>query len=599
MNGSSVQRGRSRFRWLFATLALPTLSWSVSTWAQPASATSAPPAHLSTSASHPLSIIRFIDVSTNEWSRNTVLDLSDMYSKLDIISCSPADNPTNCRYANNNNQYSTGDGSQNKPIVRDYDKEHRNWLERLFVHKTIHIAEVVNISIKYPDLMQTVPLFAIDHDSARGTGDVFSTSISHNDVSSSFFRIGPNTRLSIHFHEDINNDGKNDAAAVIFQAVKTAVSIAAPTSSLLTTLSKSEINNASSAIDAAIGGALTRDVSEDYAAGKIFQSYDPQNQYVRIDGLVPATIVKGALENPENGTLSRDFKAERGQAYILASWLVTFTCPRPSYFSTANICHDNATGQFVTKDSLNTSPYILQYRAAPSGNPSTNEGSNGPNLYTNVLISNRVQAIRNGIISQINAYREIVLQSKLSSQFVIQDWVFSQPWYTTYISNSKNQKNENLLFCNSLLDALYKQGLNQFDSEVSLYEVLAATPSRGPTVGTDCASIITTTGPDADLRYRFYSLNADSNKPGIPTASIIHGQSGEVNVAFSRSSLDFVTGYTVISSPDGGEDQDAGTPKTTHYLVGLKRNVKYRFWVKAIAPNDSFFSSYSDPILIR
>ena len=174
-------------------------------------------------------IVRYIGSDRSAWPEtNKPRNFSDLYTRL-IVTAKP--NQTGALVEGGTTKSSDSTDSN----TRSYKLERRNWLDRLFIRRTIHILEAANMQIREPDISHTVPLFSIDHDSARDTGDIFVTNYTSSDVQAPLFRIGPNTTLTIHLHEEIADNKKSSAASIVLQAVKTAVNIASPTSTVLTT----------------------------------------------------------------------------------------------------------------------------------------------------------------------------------------------------------------------------------------------------------------------------------------------------------------------------------------------------------------------------
>ena len=72
--------------------------------------------------------------------------------------------------------------------------------------------------------------------------------------------------------------------------------------------------------------------------------------------------------------------------------------------------------------------------------------------------------------------------------------------------------------------------------------------------------------------------------PGAPTIGTASAGNAQATVTFSAPSSSggsVITGYTVISSPAGGTDSNAGTTNLSHVITGLANGTAYTFTVKA------------------
>jgi alpha-tubulin suppressor-like RCC1 family protein len=86
--------------------------------------------------------------------------------------------------------------------------------------------------------------------------------------------------------------------------------------------------------------------------------------------------------------------------------------------------------------------------------------------------------------------------------------------------------------------------------------------------------------------------------PSAPTAVVATAGNGQAAVSFAppASGQNTVTGYLVLSNPDSGSDVDAGSPITTHRVVGLTNGTSYVFTaiaVNAVGPSPLSVASNS------
>jgi hypothetical protein len=73
--------------------------------------------------------------------------------------------------------------------------------------------------------------------------------------------------------------------------------------------------------------------------------------------------------------------------------------------------------------------------------------------------------------------------------------------------------------------------------------------------------------------------------PGTPTATAGNASASVSFAAPANNGGSAITGYTVVSSPAGGVDSNAGSTATTHTVTGLTNGVSYTFTVTATNAN--------------
>jgi hypothetical protein len=356
-----------------------------------------PPARTATAS--PIEIVRYIGVDRSKWpGGGAPSNLTDLYTRIEVET----------------DRTTAGGGVAGEPEnPRAYEKERRSALARLLANKTITITTLARADLNDPDLSITLPLYSISHSSIRGTGEVFVTDFMSSHVQAPLFRIRPNTAITLHLNTKISDDLKVQGASTVLKAVQTAVNIAAPTSTLFTTLSKSDLSNASKAIDSALGGLFSQDLTEDVELGRLADSWSPAAE-VEVDGRVPPGLVRTEQET----------RADKD----IGVWHIRLSCPRPSYFDPRDLC-----------------------AYEPDGTR---------------FLPGRLGELQDDIARRVSD--SSILEEQLSAQITIQSFIQTQSWYTAFLGNGAKTPADARAFCTDALSALYAAGLNRFDASLAL-----------------------------------------------------------------------------------------------------------------------------------
>lgn len=384
------------------------------------------------------SIVRYIGIDPTHWPTATSnKSYSDLYTQIEV-------------YAPQGSI--TGAGSGN-PDLRDYSSERRGWLAQLWATRTDTAAAVVNVEIMQPSLRLALPLFSVSHSSGWNLGNTWTTNFTDSNVESPLFRIGSDTSITLHLNLKVSSDLKSQGVSEVVGAVTQAVRIAAPSARLLTTLSKSEVNNAAQAIDQSISALFSQNITEDIALGRLMESWSPTSQVI-ITGCAPFVRLE---TSPGTATPPPDRPAQDtgcgvrpdtvgGSDTRVGAWRLSLACPRLSAFDPRDICNDLG--------SLTVGP-----------------GKNG----TIPLTSAGLRIAHTYLASEISDVE--VLQFMLSSQVTIQDFVQSQNWFTTFVrKGAAASAGDYTDFCSNAILSLYAAGLNKFDAALALRAVIDRVP---------------------------------------------------------------------------------------------------------------------------
>jgi hypothetical protein len=382
-------------------------------------------------------IVRYIGVDTSAWpSAHAAQNYSDLYTRIELSSDS-----------------NTSGNAAAGVALRDYSSENRDWFSRLLSSKTDTVTAVANITVRDPGLTVAIPIFSVSHASGRDLGNSWVTNFTASSVESPLFRLGPNTGLTIHLSAKVSSDLKSQGASLAVGAVTRAVQIAAPTSTLLTTLSKTEVSNSAAAIDTAISSLLSEDIGEDIEVGRLMNSWTG-NAAIALYGCAP--FVR-STDPVSGGNCAANPDIDGGKDLPVGAWQLRLTCPRLSAFNPRDICIVDAASGALTLEDISTSAKLLALQTSTAATVSDAQ----------------------------------VLAFNLSSQVNIQTFVQSQAWFTTFTGISCARKAVDFdNFCGGALVGLEMSGLNKFDAAL----VVRAIANQMPQLTTLKAAFATSDG---------------------------------------------------------------------------------------------------------
>ncbi|HEX5184959.1 MAG TPA: hypothetical protein VFW19_17610 [Allosphingosinicella sp.] len=378
-------------------------------------------------------IVRYIGVDTAGWKAGHVpQDYSDLYTRIELASTRDTE----------------GAGSGERRL-RNYRAENRDWFSRLLSNRTDNVTTLANVTVRDPGLTVAIPLFSLSHASGIKLGNSWNTQFTASYAESPLFRIGPNTALTVHLSARVTSDFKSQGASLAVSAITTAVKIAAPTSPLLTTLSKPEVNNAANAIDTAISSLLSHDISEDIDVGRLGDSWSAGSR-IMLYGCAPFVRAGQQPQQPDGGGVCAsepDFHND--QDMLVGKWTLTLSCPRLSAFDVRDICSPLSNAR---------------ERVAPAADRAAIDLSDP---------ANRAAAFRIVADSVSDAQ---ILGFGLASQIDVATYVQSQPWFTTFAGKSDRQAQDYHDFCYGSVVGLESTGLSRFDSILVLRAMIHQLP---------------------------------------------------------------------------------------------------------------------------
>ncbi len=200
----------------------------------------------------------------------------------------------------------------------------RGWLDRLFNSR--HYAVNFTASMTVGDFQATVPLATLDHVSDMKEGEKFARLVNHSAQNFPLFLVkadGSNAIASLKSEVRASDQFTGSSTAIAVQAATNLVSVVAPASKVLTTLTAQKTKDAASGLDAALTALLQRSLTED----QVFEND------IRRWGSA-GVCLEFFLPHSES-----DFPRTDGDLQTVGRWKVVFEYPRPSIFADVQICN--------------------------------------------------------------------------------------------------------------------------------------------------------------------------------------------------------------------------------------------------------------------
>jgi len=374
-------------------------------------------------------MVRYIGVDATGWATSQApQNYSDLYTRVEL--------------AGPEQEGAAGGQS----ILRDYAAENRGWFDRIWSSKTNTVTMLANVIAQDPSLTVALPLFSVTYASGPSLGNTWTTNFTSSNVSSPLFRIGPNTSLTIDLNAQVSSDVKSQGAAAAISAVTTAVQIAAPTSTLLTTLSKADITNTATAIDTTLSQLLSRNITEDIALGRLADSWSATST-IKLSGCAPFVREEGT--NVTTAPCGTQVDMDGAYNVPVGVWQLRLACPRFSVFDARDLCHQIGT-----------------IASPPAGG------------VIDLSVAANVTSIKTTLAG--SAQDAEILSFKLSSQTDVQTFVQAQAWYSTFITAPSGGGAKGAAdytdFCTGAVQGLEANGLSQFDSALVLRAMIDQMP---------------------------------------------------------------------------------------------------------------------------
>lgn len=280
----------------------------------------------------------FIDVAIDPSAADSEYDLKleDHYTRIRIETL----NPKATEIAG------TASGSYtSKDADRNYRKESRGWLSRMFSSKSVTRTLLAEFDISEPDIKATEALFATSFSSSNAEGETWSTDQSLALYATPWFKVTANTTLTAKMRMQLADQREStSASANVLGTLTTAANLIAPTSSLITYFNSPAMTEASNFLDSSVSQLFGRSITEQSTGSMAVKTWSAN----------PVLVVYAAL--PDAKDIRKTSKRE-----TLGGWAIFLDEPIPSMFTSATQSDED--GLFEVPDFKSTSGSdILSFR---------------------------------------------------------------------------------------------------------------------------------------------------------------------------------------------------------------------------------------------
>ncbi|MDG1825760.1 MAG: hypothetical protein P8H62_05770 [Henriciella sp.] len=198
----------------------------------------------------------FIDVAIDPSAADSEYDLKleDHYTRIRIETLNPKATDI----------AGTASGSYtSKDADRNYRKESRGWLSRMFSSKSVTRTLLAEFDISEPDIKATEALFAASFSSSNAEGETWSTDQSLALYATPWFKVTANTTLTAKMRMQLADQRESTAASAnVLGTLTTAANLIAPTSSLITYFNSPAMTEASNFLDSSVSQLFGRSITE-------------------------------------------------------------------------------------------------------------------------------------------------------------------------------------------------------------------------------------------------------------------------------------------------------------------------------------------------
>ena len=383
------------------------------------------------------------------------------------------------------------DGGKNgrETFARDYQAERRNIFERIFAGKTTSILISAKIHIRDPDVDFTVPFLSIDYNGKSGQGESFVTNLTRSDMAQPFFRLTPNSNISVTIDARSSVDMDINAGGAVIGTLKDALALAAPGSSLVTTVNNAQLNKIASTFDSGLSKLWSNSVSESSTSGKLISEWYPHAAiFVSVD--LPRGV-RTEYDRPSEQDGDASKRSDKDSRRTL--WFkIQLSCPRLSIFDTTNIC-EFIDANYPRRQVLASSPYIMSDGKDPSkdirvsDDPKNNTSfsMSGAPGHTSLIYQQYVHDLKGRIDPSQ------VLNYNLEAGKSVRQYITAQDWYATLTKTFKATTIDKKApaakvastdlsrageFCEAVVEQLYNAGLSGLDSDIALWALAYGLP---------------------------------------------------------------------------------------------------------------------------
>lgn len=331
---------------------------------------------------------------------------------------------------------------------REYQRERKGAIERLFVGRDRSFVGSIRIDMHDPDQTMIIPLVAFGYQGKVGKGQSWVTDVIGDDQSLPFFRIGPSSSATITVTAKSTDDMEVRATSSVLSALRAIGSIVTPGGSLLTSLNRNSLNQASNTVDNALSNIWSETIDEHEVTGRQLSEWYETSGFT-IEVVVPSFVRTGAnRDDPAKTTVRR--------------YALQLSCPRFSIFDAAVACR----------------------RGERAADQPTFPGANSGSASTE--FRDTVTRMKTAVTAQQ------ILNFPLAQGKTLAQFLSDQSWYTEFLrmvdepppaavsggaGPPKPEKARTIrdytALCRRIVDTLYGAGLNNFDARLGLWAAIA------------------------------------------------------------------------------------------------------------------------------
>lgn len=215
-----------------------------------------------------------------------------------------------------------------KGSARGYQYETRDKFLRLIIGRDLSMLATLRIEMRDPDTTIVLPLVSYGYQGRAGKPEFWSTELTGDNQSSSFFRIESSTSANINLKASSTNAVEVRAGGTIISALTGIASIANPGTGLLTNLNKDSIQQTSKALDNALSNIWSNSRAEVQSSGRALSEWKPGVRYI-LKVTIPGWV------RPK----SYDRSKTKDEQRFVRWYELTLSCPRLSVFSSTQYCN--------------------------------------------------------------------------------------------------------------------------------------------------------------------------------------------------------------------------------------------------------------------
>jgi hypothetical protein len=290
----------------------------------------------------------------------------------------------------------------------------------------------MTVNISEPDLKTSSSLIAFTHQSQRETGEDFSTELTYRAISTPYFRIVPDARVTVNLRYELAYSAASNIIGAVIDTATHALNALAPKADLLTELNREEVNKAAEFFDSTINAVLDENLVE----------------LISIEhGIEEGGVAEFAVQVP-------DHRAENiaqvgiGEFKQMGNWRVALDLPRLSIWSEYSPCWRIGGAIYCPDDEEIAS------------------------------LPDRIRYAKEENFTLCYLTAEEALQRKASADISLGAHIRDQDWFTKSVSDLNKDDADATIqtsFCRSVLRTASELGLNSVDTHVTLWAILNAT----------------------------------------------------------------------------------------------------------------------------